>query len=213
MFKIRLIRHAESLANVDLDIHKTIPDHNIPLSEYGIEQAKSLDLEFGENSVIYSSPYLRAVQTWSLANKNGSEIQPILEPLVAERRIKWEWGTEHYQKIIDNWKKFGSFWWDGFDHGFENGMDVYQRANIFLNKIENRYRDESVRVVVFTHGYFMQMMRIALIGDEGISLDNQRRNPDNTEQWIFRKHDRLGWILEEEKKNERMEGRLNDIPV
>lgn len=38
--KILLIRHGESHANVDTNVHKIIPDHEIALSSRGIDQAK-----------------------------------------------------------------------------------------------------------------------------------------------------------------------------
>jgi broad specificity phosphatase PhoE len=218
--KIILIRHAESLANVNLDVHRTVPDHEIPLSELGVKQAgaldiKSLNLGNYEKLEIYTSPYRRAIETMEIALTGFPSRIAIREPLIAERRIKYRWGTDHYQKIIDEWKIYGSFWWEGFDHGFENGFDVYQRANIFLNKINHKHfsGNENTAIMVFTHGFFMQMLRCALIGDEGIDFNDQRRNPDNTEQWIFESHDGKEWDLTEERKNTNVEIRNNEIPV
>ena len=37
--KILLVRHGESEANVDINVYKAIPDHAVPLSELGREQA------------------------------------------------------------------------------------------------------------------------------------------------------------------------------
>ena len=59
----------------------------------------------------------------------------------------------------------------------------------------------------------MQMMRIALIGDEGIDFDDQRRNPENTEQWIFESYDGKDWDLTEEIVNSNVETKHNNIPV
>jgi broad specificity phosphatase PhoE len=214
--KIVLIRHAESLANIDLDIHLSIPDHDISLSSHGRIQAESLDLRYLGSSHWYSSPYRRALWTLVLSKREylmeGSLLN--VEPLVAERRIADRWGTEYYKLIVSEWKKRGSFWWDGFDFGYESGAKVYERASIFLNKISHKHfsGDCPETVVVFTHGFFMQMMRICLIGDEGIDINGKRKNPDNTEQWIFSSEDGKNWELESEIKNEKVETRINNIP-
>ena len=215
--KIVLIRHAESLANLDLDIHLSMADHEIPLSSHGEIQAKSLDTTGFWNSHWYISPYKRAMQTFNISKRNspylyGNELN--IEPLVAERRIADRWGTEYYKLIVSEWKKKGSFWWDGFDFGYESGAKVYERASVFLNKISHKhfYGVYPETVIVFTHGYFMQMMRICLIGDEGIDINGKRKNPDNTEQWIFSSADGKNWELESEIKNEKVETRVNNIP-
>jgi len=200
--KLVLIRHAESLANLDLDIHLEIQDHKIPLSEYGVIQAKSLKLNHFRDSRWYSSPYTRALQTFNLSERN-QELVVNIEPLVSERRISDYWGTSYYKLIVSEWKKRGSFWWDGVDNGYESGAKVYERANIFLNKINHKHfsGDNPESVVVFSHGFFMQMMRICLIGDEGIEINDKRKNPENTEQWVFSSGDGKNWELEEEIKN------------
>jgi len=198
-------------------VHLKMPDHKIPLSKDGKNQARNLNIDLDYDSFesvrLYSSPYKRAVMTYKLSIPRFYTCD--LEPLVSERRIRYKWGTEHYKQIIEQWKKKGSFWWEGFDHGFESGMDVYQRANIFLSKINHKHfsGNENTCVVVFTHGYFMQMMRIALIGDEGIDFDDQRRNPENTEQWIFESYDGVDWELTEEIVNSNVETNHNNIPV
>jgi len=58
----------------------------------------------------------------------------------------------------------------------------------------------------------MQMMRICLIGDEGIDINDKRKNPENTEQWVFSSEDGKNWELEEEIENTRVEARTNNIP-
>src|SRR5690349_15484129 len=38
--RILLVRHGESLGNVDSTVYTTTPDHAVPLSEQGVEQAR-----------------------------------------------------------------------------------------------------------------------------------------------------------------------------
>ena len=76
---IFLIRHGESVANVGENYIKRVPDHLIPLTEWGKEQArengiwlakycqeKNIDLS---KARIWRSPYLRTRQTCDEFNK------------------------------------------------------------------------------------------------------------------------------------------------
>jgi broad specificity phosphatase PhoE len=72
--RILLVRHGESLGNVDVDVHRVMADHAIPLSERGLAQAQAtgawLNGYLEENSSVYPdrlrlwhSPYVRTRQT------------------------------------------------------------------------------------------------------------------------------------------------------
>lgn len=71
MQNIYLVRHGESLANVDMSVHATTPDHAIALSERGHRQAQAagaalvdlLKLRPHEKVRVWNSPYLRTRQT------------------------------------------------------------------------------------------------------------------------------------------------------
>lgn len=71
MENIYLIRHGESLGNVDHAVHKTMADHAIPLSDKGLAQAKAAgealrDAMLTDDSQhvrIWTSPYKRTRQT------------------------------------------------------------------------------------------------------------------------------------------------------
>jgi broad specificity phosphatase PhoE len=67
--RIILVRHGESLGNVDESAYATTADWKIPITERGREQArmagKSIANQLGEKGKIffYFSPYLRTRQT------------------------------------------------------------------------------------------------------------------------------------------------------
>lgn len=66
--RIILIRHAESLGNVDELVYTTTPDWKIPLTERGVRQADDIGVALrsliGDGNVyIYHSPYVRTAQT------------------------------------------------------------------------------------------------------------------------------------------------------
>lgn len=198
-----LIRHGESAANVNADYHIHTPDHNIPLTYKGIEQSKKIKFseELNESSKIYCSPYKRTYETACNALSKEYHNRIIQEPLICERKVKWSWGNEHYNNVIENWKEKGSFWWKGIDHEFESGADVYQRASVFLNKITLKHflDSDSKTVYVFTHGFFMNMFRIALIGNECLDFNDYRKNPKNCEQWYFSSEDGKEWKFDYNK--------------
>jgi 2,3-bisphosphoglycerate-dependent phosphoglycerate mutase len=71
MQNIYLVRHGESLGNVDKSVHKTTPDHAIALSDRGLRQASAagaalrdlINLNKDEPLRIWASPYKRTRQT------------------------------------------------------------------------------------------------------------------------------------------------------
>jgi 2,3-bisphosphoglycerate-dependent phosphoglycerate mutase len=81
MQSIFLVRHGQSLGNVDLAVYKTIPDHAIPLSELGRRQAQSagvalsrlIDIGPTEPLRIWTSPYRRTRET---ADMLEAELRP-----------------------------------------------------------------------------------------------------------------------------------------
>lgn len=76
MQNIYLIRHGQSLGNVDLAVYRTTPDHAIALSEQGMLQATAAGVELrnlislpnDEPIRIWTSPYMRTRQTAELVS-------------------------------------------------------------------------------------------------------------------------------------------------
>lgn len=67
--KIILVRHGESIGNIDKSLYAHIPDHAVPLTEKGKEQARQAGLEIRRlirNGSVYAycSPWVRAEQTF-----------------------------------------------------------------------------------------------------------------------------------------------------
>ncbi len=65
--RIVLLRHGESVANLDSGVYEHTPDHAIELTPHGVEQAKQVGVTlremFGEDDVqVYVSPYVRALR-------------------------------------------------------------------------------------------------------------------------------------------------------
>ncbi|SRR6266542_6927308 len=72
---IILVRHGQSEANVDISIHRSVPDHKIKLTKLGVEQAIDAGNRLNEllnpEDVVqfYVSPYLRTRQTFEKMSK------------------------------------------------------------------------------------------------------------------------------------------------
>ena len=66
--RIILLRHGESEANVDHEVYAQVPDWKITLTDAGIAQAREAGRKIagligGESFGVFSSPYLRTLQT------------------------------------------------------------------------------------------------------------------------------------------------------
>jgi len=159
---IFLIRHGESIANVDIRIYKTIPDWKITLTEKGHRQAEEAALILRQhisakaNVGVYCSPFYRTRQT-ALPILNQLKHYTFYEdPRLREQ----EWGNyyddEVYKHIIAQRKEFGSFFYR-MPNG-ESGADVFDRISSFLNTLfrdfeEKRFTD----VIIVTHGLAMRL--------------------------------------------------------
>ena len=80
---IKLVRHSESQANVADSGQSPVADHIVPLTPRGFDQARGVGRKLGssylKDSLIYTSPFLRACQTLTaileVAEVNPEEIR------------------------------------------------------------------------------------------------------------------------------------------
>lgn len=170
-----LIRHAESAGNVanvaaieqgrhELDL--ALRDMDVPLSALGQSQAHELGAWFASHDrpdVVICSPYLRAVQTATIAT-GASDL--VLDERLRER----EFG------ILDRLTKAGiearhpeqaaarAFLGKFFHRppGGESWADVAARVRGFVTDLRLDYADR--RVVVFTHQAVIMVFRYVLEG-------------------------------------------------
>ncbi|KAK9721648.1 hypothetical protein K7432_003241 [Basidiobolus ranarum] len=184
--KIILIRHGESVANIDKSIHRVVPDHKIRLTKKGIEQAlsagKRLSQELSPEDTIqfYVSPYLRTRETFQqLSSTLTTQAYKVFEePRLREQ----DWGnfqasTEIMKMICEEREKYGHFYYR-IPNG-ESGADVYDRLSTFtesLHRAFNRPDFPSVLVLI-THGllarlFTMRWFRTSV--EEFESQDNLR---------------------------------------
>ena len=168
---IFLIRHGESLANIGENYIKRIPDHLVPLTESGKEQArktgewlasycreKSIDLA---RARIWRSPFLRTRQTSEEFNKS-LKIEDIREDItlteqqfglfdaIPNEKAKELYPREHeeYVRQLANYGKFYARLPMG-----ESPFDVAVRVHQFMGTIYRDLEKSGVDTLfVFTHG-------------------------------------------------------------
>ena len=168
---IFLIRHGESIANAGENYEKRIPDHMVPLTESGIEQArengvwlanyckeKNIDLS---KARIWRSPYLRTRQTADEFNK-ALGIKDVREDITLTEQqfglfdsipeCEWErlYPNEYfeYKRQCSNFGKFYARLPLG-----ESPYDVAIRVHQFTGTIYRDLEKHGVDTLfVFTHG-------------------------------------------------------------
>ncbi|KAK4440378.1 Phosphoglycerate mutase-like protein AT74H [Sesamum alatum] len=168
--RIILVRHGESMGNKDEGMYGILPDHSIPLSPQGMEQAKQagilirqlLDHDSTKWKVyIYVSPYERTRSTLreiGRAFPKNKVIGAREECRVREQDFGNFQDAKKMKQLKEIRNKFGRFFYR-FPEG-ESGADVYDRVSNFL---ESLWRDiemkrfpqevgEEVNLVIVSHG-------------------------------------------------------------
>ncbi|KAL1204647.1 Phosphoglycerate mutase-like protein AT74H [Cardamine amara subsp. amara] len=174
--RIILMRHGESAGNIDAGAYATTPDHKIPLTEEGREQAReagkkmralisthSGDGACGENwrAYFYVSPYERTRTTLREVGKAFSRRRVI--GVREECRIREQdfgnFQVEERMRIVkETRERFGRFFYR-FPEG-ESAADVYDRVSSFLESLwrdvdMNRHQVEAsseLNLVIVSHG-------------------------------------------------------------
>jgi broad specificity phosphatase PhoE len=194
--RIILLRHGQSLGNVDESAYCTTPDWRIPLTDIGRNQAtdagrrlRNIICEKDAAVLFYNSPYIRAKQTLDRIKPffDDKDIVACLEePRISEQQIG---NFQNVQQILDaksERSKFGRFFYR-FPTG-EAGLDVYSRVSSFIPTMVRdctRYGTagqdlDNLNVIIVTHGLALRffLMRWFQFSVEDFELS---RNPDNCE--------------------------------
>lgn len=173
-FRILLVRHAESIANVDKSELTRTADHAIDISERGIEQAReagrqikkfyeSLDLPEQPHVRLWVSPYKRARETAKyIQEEAGSTITDVREHIflgeqqfglfegvpINEIEKMYALEYQHFQKCIS----FGGRFWARMPLG-ESRFDVARRVHDSFGTFQRDADNYSIEdLVIVTHG-------------------------------------------------------------
>ncbi|RAS64043.1 broad specificity phosphatase PhoE [Lentzea atacamensis] len=196
--RIILLRHGQSLGNVDELAYCRIPDHALPLTELGEHQAReagpTIKELIGEEPVAaYVSPYKRTRRTFELLGINAERV--VTEPRVREQ----DWGNLQdpvQQEMLKHQRHaFGHFFFR-LPNG-ESGADVDDRVAAFLDGLEVRlHKDDGhpKTALVVSHGLTIRLLCRRLF-DWSIELFESLSNVDTCENRVL-DHDGTGWKLD-----------------
>jgi broad specificity phosphatase PhoE len=162
--RIVVVRHAESLGNVDESTYCRIPDHALPLTHAGRAQAAAaapvVRALLGTGPVAaYVSPYVRTVDTYRLLDVADLVTSYVPEPRLREQ----DWGNlqdpaeQEVQKRLRH--EFGHFFYR-LAHG-ESGADVDDRVASFVDQLERRVADDPQHpdtALVVSHGLTTRLL-------------------------------------------------------
>ncbi|MET0101462.1 MAG: histidine phosphatase family protein [Sedimenticola sp.] len=157
--RIILVRHGESIGNIDKNLYAHTPDHAVSLTDKGREQARLAGQNIrhlirDESVYAYSSPWVRAAQTFEGIREEISQniVRSIEDPRIREQ----DWG--HYKekaflvKENEARKEYGKFYFRLQDG--ESGADVYDRVSTFLETLHRDFNkpDYPDNALIVTHG-------------------------------------------------------------
>jgi broad specificity phosphatase PhoE len=199
--RIILVRHGESLGNVDESAYVATPDWRVPLTDRGREQAYQTGKELNDilgkdgKAFFYYSPYKRTRETVEEFRKHIDPDRIISireEPRISEQQFG------NFQNVEEVWEskrerhEFGRFYYR-FKSG-EAGLDVYSRVSSFISTLVRdcqQYQKagfdlDSINVVIVTHGL---SLRLFLMRWFQFSVEDfeATENPDNAKLIVMQK--------------------------
>jgi len=194
--RIILLRHAESLGNIDELAYTRTPDHALPLTPRGEVQARKAgqtvrDL-LTEPAAAYVSPYVRATRTLALL-----DVGDLLDRTVPEPRLReQDWGNlqDPLEQEVQKRKRheFGHFFYR-LSHG-ESGADVDDRVAAFLSDLRMREESHPETVLIVSHGLTLRLLCRRLFG-WSIELFESLSNPATCEYRVLEEQDGK-WALD-----------------
>ncbi|KAF6171637.1 hypothetical protein GIB67_042152 [Kingdonia uniflora] len=170
--RIILVRHGESQGNLDYSAYTTTPDYKIPLTPFGLTQARlagqnirNVISEQGESNnskvYFYVSPYERTRSTLREIGRSfpKERIIGVREECRVREQDFGNFQVEERMKVVKQTReRFGRFFFR-FPDG-ESAADVFDRVSSFL---ESLWRDidmsrlhqdtsEEINLVIVSHG-------------------------------------------------------------
>ncbi|KAL6044401.1 Histidine phosphatase family protein [Balamuthia mandrillaris] len=215
-FRILLVRHGESLANVDPLILTKMSDHTIPLSERGKAQAQEVGSflkKFYEvrphsgngHKKLWVSPYKRTRDT-AKHICNASEVWFDVEECIVlgEQQFGLFEGInaediaqiypkehEHFVKAIN----YGGRFWARMPLG-ESRFDVAVRVNAMIQSLFQDQCNYGIEdVVIVSHGMTLRAFAMMWLGRTPEWLENER-NPENCSIRLLKGRVDKGYIFE-----------------
>ncbi|MBO0428928.1 histidine phosphatase family protein [Vagococcus fluvialis] len=146
-------------------------DKSVPLTSDGKNLARKLVPFFLDKNIekIYTSPYLRAVQT--------------IEPVASELNIKpiqiEDLRERNVGKWVENFSEFSRNQWNDFDFKLENGESLNEVKNRMLATFDNILKEQDSNVIISGHGTSLAILFHEITeGKFGFREFNEMKMPD-----------------------------------
>lgn len=169
--KLFIMRHAESLEDIDKTAYERISDEDMPLTDFGKEQANQFGIEFAsqintcKNLRIFLSPSKRVLQTVQIIVSTLPE--KVKWSLFTENLIvKQDWGnvTIFNRAQIEKERYSVGVLRYNFPEG-ESGVEMLFRFGLFVKKLTGELAKDTVEnVLVVTHGFELRVLLKSLLG-------------------------------------------------
>jgi broad specificity phosphatase PhoE len=167
--KIFVLRHGQSLEDVDKTAHERMADEDMPLSEKGVYQA----LEAGEylaprlgskSATLYLSPSTRVSQTGDLiASKLRPGIQVKLKKVEGLRKQDWGIVTPSDRPQVERERYETGVLRYNFPNG-ESASSFLGRLSDFVRKIRKEQSSSQSPKIIITHGFEMRIILMHMLG-------------------------------------------------
>lgn len=196
---VHLIRHGQSVGNVDRTVYAATPDHAVPLTDLGRQQARAAGEELsdvlrGRDFTTYVSPYTRTLQTWeemlaAMPLKGSRTV--IQDPRLREQEWSANPATAAKNNRNESWKEaltYGWFWYR-FEGG-ESVADTYDRGRAFWREMLHDCPTDDA--VIVSHGIAIRALLMAatdMTVEEFYTLDT----PPNCARFQFNRYGGDGW--------------------
>ena len=166
---VYVLRHGESLEDVDKTAHERLADEDMPLSQKGIHQALNLGVELsdqvkGSDVTFYLSPSKRVLQTSELI-ASGFVLGTKVNSKTLEVLRKQNWGTilPHERIHLERSRYEAGVLRYDFPNG-ESAKSFTGRLSDFVRMIRTQGRSRNVVRIVITHGFEMRVILMQMLG-------------------------------------------------
>lgn len=163
--KIILVRHGQSLEDIDPTLHNIKNGKIAELTSTGKEQANQLGLNLRakipltENFSVYMSPALRVQETWTiLSNQINSPIEIVTDSRI--RNLNWGNITSENRSSVEAQRYKSGVLNFTFPEG-DHTPDYVSLLNDFIEKIITpcKVNDSEVGILLFiTHGFALRVI-------------------------------------------------------
>lgn len=195
--RIVLIRHGQSMGNVNREVYLNTPDYAVQLTDEGKQQAITAGQEIasiiGKESSVqwYVSPYWRARQTYYYLKKAffGANHRYYEDARLREQEWTGQLPQQGFDQIAEMKRDNYSTFYFRFKGG-ESVADVTDRAGNFMNTLfrdfEKPYYPENA--IIVTHGMTLRafVMRFFHLSVEEFE---ELKNPKNCQYFVLELQD------------------------